>query len=73
MQHGRILKTPDPEVDIVSLADAGVRIALRPWCKAEDYWQVQYEVYRALLERFREQDIQIAYPVREIRMRPTKA
>ena len=46
---------------------------LRPWCKAEDCWQVQYEVYRALLERFREQDIPIAYPVREIRMRPAKA
>ena len=53
--------------------DAGVRIALRPWCKAEDCWQVQYEVYRALLERFREQDIPIAYPVREIRTRPAKA
>lgn len=73
MQNGRILKTPEPEVDIVSLADAGVRIALRPWCKAEDYWQVQYEVYRALLERFRQRDIQIAYPVPEIRMRPEKA
>ncbi len=70
MQNGRI---PEPEVGIVSLADAGVRISLRPWCKAEDYWQVQYEVYRALLERFRERDIQIAYPVREIRMRPAKA
>ena len=73
MQNGRILKTPEPEVGIVSLADAGVRVSLRPWCKAEDYWQVQYEVYRALLERFRERDIQIAYPVREIRMRPAKA
>ena len=39
----------------------------------EDSWQVQYEVYRALLERFRTRDIHIAYPVREIRMRPEKA
>src|SRR5512136_801532 len=28
------------------LAVSGVRVRLRPWCKAEDYWQVQYELHR---------------------------
>jgi small conductance mechanosensitive channel len=67
-QNSRILQAPAPEVGIVSLADSGVRITLRPWCKAEDYWHVQYEVYRAIVERFRERKIAIPYPVREIRM-----
>ena len=41
LQNRPILKTSEPEVGIVSLADAGVRITLRPWSKAEDYWRVQ--------------------------------
>lgn len=67
-QNGRILKAPEPEVGIVNLVDSGVRINLRPWCKAEGYCQVQYDVYRAILERFQERKITIPYPVREIRM-----
>jgi len=64
----RILKTPAPEVGITRLADSGIQITLRPWCKAEDFWQVQYEIYRAVVERFREQRIEIPFPQREVRL-----
>jgi small-conductance mechanosensitive channel len=37
-------------------------------CKAEDFWHVQFEVYRALLARFRERQIEIPYPHREVRL-----
>jgi small conductance mechanosensitive channel len=67
-ENARVLKTSEPQVGIVSLADSGVRITLRPWCKAEDYWYVQYEVYRAILDRFRERKIEIPYPTREARI-----
>ena len=40
----------------------------RPGFKAEDYWLVQYEVYRAILDRFRERKIEIPYPTREVRI-----
>lgn len=64
----RVLKSPSPEVGITKLSDSGVEIALRPWCKAEDFWHVQFEVYRALLARFRERQIEIPYPHREVRL-----
>ncbi len=64
----RVLKSPPPDVGIVALGDSGIRLALRPWCRVEDFWRVQYEVYRAILERFRERAIGIPYPTREIRM-----
>lgn len=41
-----------------------------PGCKAEDFWRVQYEVYRAILAKFRERQIQIPYPQREVRLLP---
>lgn len=64
----RVLKEPSPEVGITRLADSGIEISLRPWCKAEDFWRVQYEVYRAILDRFRERGIEIPYPQREVRL-----
>ena len=64
----RVLKDPAPEVGITKLADSGIEITLRPWCKAEDYWHVHYEVYRAILDRFRERRIEIPYPHYEVRL-----
>ncbi len=64
----RVLKTPPPEVGITRLAESGVQIALRPWCRAEDFWHVHYEVYRALVTRFREREIEIPYPQQEVRL-----
>jgi len=36
--------------------------------KAEDFWPVHYEIYRALLARFRQEQIEIPYPHREVRL-----
>jgi small conductance mechanosensitive channel len=68
-----IVKSPPPDIGITCLADSGIEITLRPWCKAEDFWSVHYEIYRALLARFREERIEIPYPQREVRMLPTAA
>jgi small conductance mechanosensitive channel len=67
-QNPRVLKTQAPEVGVITLADSGIRIAMRPWCKAEDFWYVQYEIYRAILDRFRERQIAIPYPTHEVRL-----
>jgi small conductance mechanosensitive channel len=63
-----IVKSPPPDVGITRLADSGIQITLRPWCKAEDFWPVHYEIYRALVARFREEQIEIPYPQREVRL-----
>ena len=67
-EEPRILRNPPPDVGITRLADSGIQITLRPWCKAEDFWRVHYEVYRALLDRFRQQGIEIPFPHREVRL-----
>lgn len=67
-ENPRVLKTPPPDVGVTRLADSGIQIALRPWCKAEDFWTVHYEVYRALLDRFRQEGVEIPYPQREVRL-----
>ena len=72
-QNPRVLKDPGPEVGITKLADSGIEISIRPWCKVEDYWRVHYEVYRAVLDRFRERRIEIPFPQREVRLVNTAA
>lgn len=64
----RVLKNPPPDVGITRLADSGIQITLRPWCKAEQFWTMHYEVYRALLDRFRREGIEIPFPQREVRL-----
>jgi small conductance mechanosensitive channel len=64
----RVLKNPAPEVGITRLDDSGIVITLRPWCRAEEYWQVHYEVYHAILDRFAERRIALATPRQEVRL-----
>jgi small conductance mechanosensitive channel len=64
----RVLTTPAPDVGITRLDDSGIQLTLRPWCRAEEYWPVHYEVYRALLDRFAERRITLAVPRQEVRL-----
>jgi small conductance mechanosensitive channel len=64
----RVLKDRAPQVGITKLGDSGIEITMRPWCKAEDYWEVHFEVYRAIADQFRALEIEIAYPHREVRL-----
>ena len=67
-ENPRILKNPPPDVGITRLAESGIQITLRPWCKAEDFWRMHYEIYQALLDRFHQQGIEIPFPQREVRL-----
>jgi small conductance mechanosensitive channel len=72
-ENGHVLQNPAPEVGVVRLSDAGIQLVLRPWCKAEDFWRVQYEVYRAILKRFHSEQIAMPSPPREVRLVDTPA
>jgi small conductance mechanosensitive channel len=64
----RVLQGRPPQVGITKLGESGIEITMRPWCKAEDYWDVHFEIYRAIVDRFRTLQIEIPYPQREVRL-----
>lgn len=64
----RVLRHPLPDVGVVELGESNIKLLVRPWVKAQDYWQVHYEIYRSILERFRQEKIEIPYPQREVRV-----
>src|SRR5262245_7815283 len=64
----RVLRDPAPVIGVSRLADSSVRIAVGPWTRIGDFGPAGGEIYRAILESFRESRIAIPAPQREIRL-----
>jgi small conductance mechanosensitive channel len=64
----RILNDPAPYVGVTTLADSSINLAVKPWVKVPDYGPAIVEVYQSLIDRFREDKIEIPFPQREVRM-----
>ena len=62
----RILKDPEVTIGVAELADSSVNIALRPWVKNADYWDVFFELNETIKTRFDEASISIPYPQRDV-------
>jgi small-conductance mechanosensitive channel len=51
-----------------ALADSSVNFIARPWARPEDYWDVYWEVTRAVKMRFDEAGIGIPFPQRDVHL-----
>jgi len=64
--QGRVLREPAPLIKLHQLADSSVNYAVRVWTRQEDYWDVYWDITRAVKVRFDEAGIKIPYPQREL-------
>ena len=64
--HKSVLKYPAPMVKLHTLNESSVDFIVRPWVKTEDYWNVHWDVTRAVKQRFDEENISIPFPQRDI-------
>ena len=62
--HPKVLKEPEPTVNVMELADSSVNFAVRPWCNSEDYWTVYFEITESSKEALDAAGIEIPYPHR---------
>lgn len=60
--HPKVLKTPEPTVNVLALADSSVNLAVRPWCNAADYWEVYFDVTEQTKLALDIAGIEIPYP-----------
>ncbi|WNH08963.1 mechanosensitive ion channel family protein [Thalassobellus suaedae] len=58
----KVLKTPEPTVNVLELADSSVNFAVRPWCNSADYWNVYFETTENVKEALDAAGIEIPYP-----------
>jgi small conductance mechanosensitive channel len=66
-KNSRVLKEPAPAVGVTMLADSSINIAIKPWTAVADYGPAQTELYQAVVEQFRANQISIPFPQREVR------
>jgi small conductance mechanosensitive channel len=66
-RNARVLKEPAPVVGVTMLADSSINLAICPWTAVADYGPAQTEIYQAIVEQFRANNIQIPFPQREVR------
>lgn len=64
----RVLQDPRPVVQVVTLADSSVRIAVRPWVDLPDYSDAIGELNRSVIETFRQRGITIPFQQYEVRL-----
>ncbi|MCE8525437.1 mechanosensitive ion channel [Ruegeria pomeroyi] len=58
----RVLADPAPWVRVTNLGDSSVDLTARIWCRAEDYWELKFELTRRVKEAFDAGGISIPYP-----------
>ncbi len=66
--HPKILDEPEPVIKVHELADSSVNFIVRPWAKTSDYWDVYWDVTRAVKEKFDAAGISIPFPQQEVTM-----
>lgn len=66
--HPQVLKEPAPTIRMSTLGDSSVNFIVRPWTKTDDYWQVYWDLTRAVKQRFDAEDIGIPFPQRDVHL-----
>jgi small conductance mechanosensitive channel len=66
--HEKVLHDPAPVVRLHTLNESSVDFVVRPWVMTEDYWDVYWDITRAVKIRFDESDISIPFPQRDIHL-----
>ena len=66
----RVLDDPAPQVAVSELADSSVNLVVRPWCRAEDYWDVKFDLTRKMKEALEEAGCSIPFPQHDVNLIP---
>ncbi len=62
----RVLRDPAPMIVVLELGDSSVNLGVRPFVKAADYWQAQWDLTERVKQAFDAAGITIPFPQRDI-------
>ncbi len=72
-KNEKVLADPAPYVGVSEMGDSSVNLAVRPWCKGEDYWMVHFEITQGIKEAFDAAGVVIPFPQRDVHLFETKS
>ncbi|MCK5432810.1 MAG: mechanosensitive ion channel, partial [Gammaproteobacteria bacterium] len=67
-QHELILADPEPVVKLHNIEKHALEFIARPWVKTADYWQVYWDITRAVKQRFDEEAILEPIPKQDVKI-----
>lgn len=67
--HPKVLKDPAPVIRVNELGESSVNFVARPWVRAEDYWDVYWDLTRQVKEAFDARGLTIPFPQTEMRIK----
>ncbi len=68
-EHPRILPDPEPLIRVNELGESSVNFIVRPWVRAEDYWEVYWDLTAKVKEVFDANGLTIPFPQTEMRIK----
>lgn len=69
-ENKNVMKTPATDVHLVEFGDSAWKMQLRVWIgDVKDYPNVRNDLNKAIVRKFREHDIQIPFPQRDLHLR----
>ncbi|MFT7129667.1 MAG: small conductance mechanosensitive channel [Gammaproteobacteria bacterium] len=67
-RHEKVLSDPAPFVGVIELADSSVNLAVRPFCKVDDYWDVFFDINEQMKVALDNNNITIPFPQRDVHL-----
>ena len=67
--HELILKDPEPFVKLSAHNASALTYTVRVWCKAEDYWTVNFDLIETVKKDFDKNDIEIPFPQMDVHVK----
>lgn len=65
-KHEKVLLDPAPFARLSNHGESSLEYTVRVWCKAEDYWDVKFDLTEEVKKAFDENSISIPYPQMDI-------
>ena len=66
--HELVLDEPKYTIKLHALNESSVDFIVRPWTLTENYWEVHWDITRAVKDRFDAEGISIPYPQRDVHL-----
>ena len=67
-EHPKVLDDPEPMVKLHALGEYAMEFVVRPWVETADYWEVRWDIVRAVKRMFDTEGITIPVPSRDVRL-----
>jgi small conductance mechanosensitive channel len=62
----RVLTEPEPVVVVSGLGESSVDLAVKPWCRTENYWTLRADLMQRIKETLDANQISIPFPQRDL-------